>query len=56
MLSNCSFSVAASRDAQRQLWLDLEPSVEPYLTELVHRRPHTWESDVDQIYQLYLQD
>ncbi|MEL7476569.1 MAG: IS21 family transposase [Cyanobacteria bacterium J06555_12] len=41
--------------AQRQLLLDLHPSVEPYLTELVHRRPNRWEADVDQIYRLYQQ-
>lgn len=41
--------------AQRQLLLDLDPSVEPYLTELVHRRPQGWERDVEQLYQLYEQ-
>lgn len=41
--------------AQRQLLLDLDPSVEPYLTELVHRRPQGWQQDVEQIYQLYEQ-
>ena len=41
--------------AQRQILLDLDPSVEPYLTELVHRRPQTWQPDIDQIYQLYEQ-
>ena len=39
--------------AQRQLLLDLAPLVEPYLTELVHRRPLAWEDDVDATYQLY---
>lgn len=39
--------------AQRQLLLDLDPIVEPYLTELVHRRPLAWEGDVDATYQLY---
>lgn len=39
--------------AQRQLLLDLDPLVEPYLTELVHRRPATWQNDVEIIYQLY---
>ncbi len=39
--------------AQRQLLLDLAPLVEPYLTELVHRRPLAWEDDVDTTYQLY---
>ncbi len=39
--------------AQRQILLDLDPMVEPYLTELVHRRPQGWESDVDKMYQLY---
>ena len=39
--------------AQRQLLLDLAPIVEPYLTELVHRRPLAWEEDVDTTYQLY---
>ncbi|WP_017326740.1 IS21 family transposase [Synechococcus sp. PCC 7336] len=41
--------------AQRQLLLDLDPLVEPYLTELVHRRPNAWEADIDKIYQLYRQ-
>lgn len=41
--------------AQRQLLLDLDPSIEPYLTELVHRRPQGWQRDVEQIYQLYEQ-
>jgi len=41
--------------AQRQLLLDLDASVEPYLTELVHRRPQGWQRDVEQIYQLYEQ-
>lgn len=41
--------------AQRQLLLDLDPMVEPYLTELVHRRPQGWESDVDHLYRLYEQ-
>ncbi len=41
--------------AQRQLLLDLDPSVEPYLTELVHRRPNGWEADVEQMYELYRQ-
>lgn len=39
--------------AQRQLLLDLNPSVEPYFTELVHRRPQSWERDIEQIYELY---
>jgi hypothetical protein len=39
--------------AQRQILLDLHPLVEPYLTELVHRRPQSWATDVDAIYQLY---
>lgn len=39
--------------AQRQLLLDLAPIVEPYLTELVHRRPLAWQDDVDASYQLY---
>lgn len=39
--------------AQRQLLLDLDPIVEPYLTELVHRRPLAWEEDIDATYQLY---
>ena len=39
--------------AQRQLLLDLDPLVEPYLTELVHRRPQGWEPEIDQMYQLY---
>lgn len=41
--------------AQRQLLLDLDPLVEPYLTELVHRRPQGWQSDIEAIYQLYEQ-
>ncbi|WP_315876781.1 hypothetical protein [Acaryochloris sp. 'Moss Beach'] len=39
--------------AQRQILLDLDPLVEPYLTELVHRRPQAWAEDVDLTYQLY---
>lgn len=39
--------------AKRQLLLELSPVVEPYLTELVHRRPMTWERDVEQLYSLY---
>ncbi|NJM65690.1 MAG: IS21 family transposase [Acaryochloris sp. RU_4_1] len=39
--------------AQRQILLDLDPLVEPYLTELVHRRPQAWFEDVDLTYQLY---
>ena len=27
--------------------------MEPYLTELVHRRPQAWAEDVDLTYQLY---
>jgi transposase len=41
--------------AQRQLLLDLDPMVQPYLTELVHRRPQGWEGDVDHMYRLYEQ-
>jgi hypothetical protein len=41
--------------AQRQILLDLDPLVEPYLSELVHRRPQTWQPDIEQIYQLYEQ-
>lgn len=41
--------------AQRQLLLDLDPMVEPYLTELVHRCPLGWEAHVDSLYQLYQQ-
>ena len=41
--------------AQRQILLDLDPLVEPYLTELIHRRPQTWQPDIEQIYQLYEQ-
>ena len=40
--------------AQRQLLWDLDPSVEPYLTELVHRRPNNWEIDIARMYELYL--
>jgi transposase len=39
--------------AQRQLLLDLDPLVEPYLTQLVHRRPLAWAEDVEATYQLY---
>lgn len=39
--------------AMRQLLLDLDPSVEPYLTELVHRRPNGWEADIELMYRLY---
>lgn len=39
--------------AQRQLLLDLDKSVEPYLTELVHRRPNGWEADIEAMYRLY---
>lgn len=39
--------------AQRQLLLDLDPLVEPYLTQLVHRRPLTWQTDIDATYALY---
>ena len=39
--------------AQRQILLDLDPVVEPYITELVHRRPQTWQADVAAIYALY---
>ncbi|MEM7348023.1 MAG: IS21 family transposase, partial [Chloroflexota bacterium] len=39
--------------AQRQILLDLSESVEPYLTELVHRCPLGWEAHVEQLYQLY---
>jgi transposase len=45
----------SERFAQRQMLLDLDPSVEPYVTELVHRRPHTWRPDIEQMYQLYEQ-
>lgn len=41
--------------AQRQILLDLDPIMEPYLTELVHRRPLAWEADVEAIYGLYEQ-
>ena len=41
--------------AQRQLLLDLDPMVMPYMTELVHRRPQAWEDDVDRMYRLYEQ-
>ncbi len=40
--------------AQRQLLWDLDPAVEPYLTELVHRRPNNWEIDIARMYELYL--
>lgn len=41
--------------AQRQILLDLDPVVEPYFTELVHRRPQTWQMDIEAIYGLYEQ-
>jgi transposase len=41
--------------AQRQILLDLDPTLEPYLTELVHRRPNAWELDVERMYRLYQQ-
>jgi transposase len=40
--------------AKRQLLLDLAPSLQAYLTEVVHRRPLNWEADVDSLYELYL--
>ena len=41
--------------AQRQMLLDLDPVVEPYLTERVHRRPQPWQPDVEQMDHLYEQ-
>ena len=46
MPRNCLKSRRGKPYAQRQLLLDLDPLVEPYLTELVHRRPLAWQNDV----------
>ena len=37
---------------QRQRLLELGPVAVHYLTEIVHRRPRTWKSDVEQLYTL----
>lgn len=37
---------------QRQRLLELGPVAVHYLTEIVHRRPRTWKSDVEQLYVL----
>jgi hypothetical protein len=36
----------------RERLLELGPVGERYLTELVHRRPHTWPGDVERLFQL----
>ncbi len=40
---------------QRQRLLEVGPSAEAFLTELVHARPHTWASDVRQLFELLLE-
>jgi len=37
---------------QRQRLLELGPPAEHFLTELIHRRPHTWKGDVERLYDL----
>lgn len=37
---------------QRQRLLELGPSAEHYLTELIHQRPRTWKGDVERIHAL----
>jgi transposase len=37
---------------QRQRLLELGPSAEHFLTELIHRRPRTWKGDVERLYHL----
>ncbi|MCI4324241.1 MAG: IS21 family transposase [Thermoplasmata archaeon] len=39
---------------QRQRLLEVGPSAEAFLTELVHARPHTWASDVRRLFELLL--
>jgi transposase len=40
---------------QRQRLLEVGPSAEAFLTELVHARPHTWASDVRRLFELLLE-
>ncbi len=40
---------------QRQRLLEVGPSAEAFLTELVHARPHTWANDVRRLFELLLQ-
>jgi hypothetical protein len=42
----------ARRYLQRQHLIDLGPSALAYLTELTHRRPHTWIQDVERLHDL----
>jgi len=42
----------ARRYLQRQHLLDLGPAALAYLTELTHRRPHTWIHDVERLHTL----
>lgn len=42
----------ARRYLQRQHLLDLGPAALAYLTELTHRRPHTWVHDVERLHEL----
>ena len=39
---------------QRQRLLEVGPSAEAFLTELVHARPHTWAGDVRRLFELLL--
>jgi transposase len=40
---------------QRQRLLEVGPSAEAFLTELVHARPHTWAGDVRRLFELLLE-
>jgi len=40
---------------QRQRLLEVGPSAEAFLTELVHARPHTWAADVRRLFELLLE-
>ncbi len=40
---------------QRQRLLEVGPSAEAFLTELVHARPHTWASDFRRLFELLLE-
>jgi len=40
---------------QRQRLLEVGPSAEAFLTELVHARPHTWAPDVRRLFELLLE-
>ncbi|MGI0055556.1 MAG: IS21 family transposase [Thermoplasmata archaeon] len=40
---------------QRQRLLEVGPSAEAFLTELVHARPHTWAGDVRRLFDLLLE-